>query len=127
MVAESESEALPQQGKNYRSMLYFQDVFFTLEATRRDSVGFLTLHDSALMEIFENEIRSIIERNMGQPVRAVRIGSRLGGNGWGYIEFQADGENYHVAPRVFVYEHPRYNAQSVVMKSYEEEKKNWYK
>ncbi len=88
--------------------------------------AFLHLSDSEILKIFEIEIRPIVEANLGN-VRDFRIGSGLGGDALGYLEFIAERENNHVAPRVFVYEHPKYVAQKVLMKSYEEEKKSWYK
>ncbi len=51
--------------KEYRSALYFQDLFFTLNAAQQDPAAFLHLPDLELLEIFENEIQPIIESNLG--------------------------------------------------------------
>jgi hypothetical protein len=115
-----------EKTKSYRAVLYFQDVFFTLEATLDDPASFLLKSDDDLMSVFEKEIRPIISKNLGS-VEVARVGSRLGGDGWGYVEFVAEGENFHTAPRLFVYEHPKLSAHVAVMKSYEEEKKSWYR
>lgn len=82
------------------------------------SGDFTELHCS----VFKKEILDIIQSNLG-IVKAVRVGGQLSSDGWAYVEFKVEGEHYHVGPRVFVYEHPRYSAQSVVMKSYDEKKK----
>jgi hypothetical protein len=75
------------------------------------------------MKVFDKEIASVITRNLGK-VKEAHVGHKLAGEGWEYIEFVVEGENYHVAPRVFVYEYHRFSAQTVVMKSYEAEEKN---
>lgn len=126
MASQKDVQSMRDNKRKYHSVLYFHDIFYSLEATRENPVSFLAKPDSELLGVFDVEIRSVIESNAG-PAKKVRVGSRLGGDGWGYVEFIAEGESYYVAPRVFVFEYPKYNAQSVVMKSYEEEKKTWYK
>ena len=122
----SRNRIVENAAKEFRSVLYFHDTFYAVEASRENPAAFLHLSDLVLMKVFDEEIRPVIESNLG-ALKEARIGSKLGGDGWGYVEFIADGESYHVAPRVFVFECPRYEAQSVVAKSYEEEKKSWFK
>lgn len=112
--------------KAFRAVLYFQDIFYTLQSNMDDPAQFLQMSDEQLVDVFKREIQDIIQSNLGM-VKAVRVGGKLSGDGWAYVEYFVDGEHYHVGPRVFVYEHPKYSAQTVVMKSYEEEKKSLLK
>jgi len=68
--------------KKYRAVFYFQDIFFSLEATRDNPEAFLSLPDAGLMKVFNKEIASVITRSLGK-IREARVGNRLGGKGWG--------------------------------------------